>query len=142
VGGEESGIVPFEEDESELTDLELVSMAEKQAIDSLLVDIRAIQRPSVTDNVPLGGALDLDVTPRDRDVVKADLRFGMAPEPRDIFVERKASPGLCSSPHNEDANLGRQLPHRNYYVVIEARRVLQWVDRGQRDRSVVEGIQR
>jgi hypothetical protein len=117
-------------------------MAEKQAIDSLLVDIRAIQRPSVTDNVPLGGALDLDVTPRDRDVVKADFRFGMAPEPCDIFIERKARPGLRSSPHNEDTNLGRQLPHRNYYVVIEARRVLQWVDRGQRDRSVVEGIQR
>ena len=54
--------MPFEEDESELADLELVPMVEEQPIDSFLIDICAVQRTCVADDVTVWGTLDLDVT--------------------------------------------------------------------------------
>ncbi len=46
-GVEESTIVSFEEDESELADLELVTMAQDHAIDAFLVDVGAVQRSRI-----------------------------------------------------------------------------------------------
>jgi hypothetical protein len=48
----------------------------------------------------------------------------MTPETCDIFIERKASSGLRPCPHDEDADLGRQLTNRNYHIVVEARCIL------------------
>ena len=44
-----SGIVPFEEDEPELADLEFVAVAQHHPVDALLVDVGAVERSGVDD---------------------------------------------------------------------------------------------
>src|SRR5262245_23529946 len=84
-----SGIGALEEHESELADLHLVAVAERGALDALLVDIGAVERTRVGDHVALGGALHLGMTARHGDVVERDLAVRMPPEPGDIAVERE-----------------------------------------------------
>jgi len=141
VGAEGSAIVTLEEDKSEFADLELVTMAQKQPINSLLVHVGSVQRAGIAHYVSFGSSFDLDMTPRDGYVIEAYFGVRVTAQPGDVFVERESCPGLCSGTHDEYADFGRQLPHRNSDVVIQSWRILQRVYRSERDRPVVERIQ-
>src|SRR5688500_7219123 len=68
-----SAIGTLEQDEAKLADLQLVAVAQEGAIDSLLVDVRAVERSFVAHDVSVVGSLDGDVAPRHRDVVEHDV---------------------------------------------------------------------
>ena len=64
------------------------------SLDALLVDVGAVQRTGVGDDVALVGALDLGVAPRHGDVVEDDLAVGVPAEPGDAVAELEAVAGL------------------------------------------------
>src|SRR6187200_172608 len=77
-----SAIGALEQHEAELPDLQLVAMVQHGPLDALLVDVGAVERPGIGDDVPLGGPLDRRVPAGHRDVVQHDLAVGVAPEVR------------------------------------------------------------
>ena len=132
----------FEEDEPELADLEFVAVAEQHPIDALLIDIGAVERTGVGHHVALRGPFDLGVSARDRDVVEADLGFGMTTEPRDVFVQREPGAGLGAGTDDQDADFVRKLADGDDDVVVVARGILQRVEGGECDRAIVERVER
>jgi hypothetical protein len=127
----------LEEHESEFADLQFVAMTEQHPVDALLVNVGAVQGASVARNVAVSGSLNLSMTSRDGDVIKADFAVGVTAELRGGLVEGETSASLCSSPNDQDADLEGQLTHRDNKVVVRAWRILQRIDRRQGDSAVV-----
>jgi len=134
--------VPLEENQPELADLEFVAMAKQHPINSFLVDIGAIQRPSVARHVAVGSSLDLDVSTRNRNVVETDLGIGMPPEARDLVFKSETGACLCTGSYDEYADFDRQLANCDYDIVIGTGSILERVYCCERDCSIIERVQR
>jgi len=130
--------VTFEEDKPELTDLEFVAVAQGHPVDTLLVDVGAVQRTCVGHDVTVWRSFDLGVATRHRDVVEADLGLGMATESCGRPSEREPGACLRPRPHDQHTDFVRQLSNRNDDVVLGAWGVLERIDRREGDGSVVE----
>ncbi len=66
----------------------------------------------------------------------------MAAESRDLLDQREAGPVVRAGPHNQDTDLAGRLADGDDHVVLRARSILERVERGERDRAIVERIER
>ena len=111
-------------------------------VDPLLVDVGAVERAGVGRDVALGRPFDVDVASRHGDVVEADLAVGVAAESGQLVVEEKRSPA-CSPGRTMSTPISiGQVADGHDEVVVGAGRVLERIDRGERDRAIVERVER
>src|SRR5207248_10709083 len=90
-----------EEDELELADLQLVAVAQgRLGFDALPVQVRAVERPHVAEDVAVGPVDDLDVAAGHGYVVEEDVTVGMATGPRDVAVEHELRPRIRAPLHH------------------------------------------
>ena len=79
------------------------------AFDEVAVEVGAVERTDVADQVPGGGALDLDVAARHRDVVQEDVGVGVAPSGGEHVVQGELRAGVGTAGGHQDpagADLG------------------------------------
>ncbi len=108
-------LVPGEEDEPVLADLDLVTVGELDPVDPVPVDVGAVQAADVADRERVAGAVELRVPPRDGHVVEEDLAVRVPAGGR--RRRRRAgtgcpSPGRAARPGARARRAARRRPRR------------------------------
>src|SRR3954469_11159317 len=78
--------------ELELADLQLVAVLEPVRLDAVAVDVGAVERAEVVEEVIAAAAHEQGVVARHRDVVEEDVRVGPAADRHPLGAEGKALP--------------------------------------------------
>ena len=82
-------LVPGEEDQAVLADLDLVAVGQLDGVDAVPVDVGAVERPHVGDREGLALAVELRVPPRHGHVVEEDLAVRVPARAYDVLVEEE-----------------------------------------------------
>ena len=87
----------------ESADLQLFAVRQLMLIDTLTLDIRAVQRTDITHQIARPVAPNFRVPTGDRDVVQKDDAVGVSPHCHDIGVERIAGSRFRSVKHDKES---------------------------------------
>ena len=129
-----SALARREENELELAHLDFVSAFQRRSLDPLPVDICAVQRPDVGDDVVAGLAAELGVPAGHRHVVQEDLAVGMPADPGDLARQHVPRPGVRTALDDQNSGPVRQFSCGNADLVIG--RITGRIFRGEGDRRI------
>src|SRR3954470_24121466 len=102
------GLVPGEEDEPELADLDLVAVGEDGRVDRLPVDVGPVEAADVDHDELARVAPELRVPPGDRDVVEEDVAVRVPARARGRPVQQEARSGVRAAAHDQQGRPGRE----------------------------------